>query len=84
MSDLAPITSENILDALKLHPKEHTPAVCLLAGNEIKGLRAALAAKDQQIAELRLMLMELRVDLGAFSGESDNWHQKITAALAGR
>lgn len=36
------ITAENILAKLRLHPKEETPQVCLVAGMEIKRLREAL------------------------------------------
>ncbi|HEY1599695.1 MAG TPA: hypothetical protein VGG64_08845 [Pirellulales bacterium] len=50
------ITAENILDKLKLHPFTETPAVCLVAHQEIKRLRDELEHEVHRGIALRRMV----------------------------
>lgn len=43
------VTPENILDKLRLHPREQTPAVCMVAGQELTRLRAELDLERKRL-----------------------------------
>lgn len=76
------ITPENVLEKLKLHRHEETPAVCLIAGQEIERLRKEVAEHERAWELATKLTNDVNATTDRTLANMDEIKQRIAALSA--